>query len=408
MTRQEFFIVDDDPMVINLFRRYLEAAGHGVQSTTHSAGAVAEILSAKPSCVLLDIMMPEVDGLELLKRLRAEPTLKQTKFVVVSAKSYEFDRKRALEFGADGYIIKPVQAENFVAQLERIIRDQVRLTFWGVHGTLPVPGERTVRYGGNTMCMTLEFSRGNLFIFDAGTGIKELSNTLMAQRRTLASAKVFLSHPHWDHINAIPFFVPLFLPGNEFEICGPGHGDVNVREMVSAQMSGVYFPVNIKEFSAGVSFRDLKEERFEVDGIQVQTMLLNHPGYCLGYRMAYGDKLFCYVTDNELYPKETPFYDETYRQRLIAFVRGADALVTDCAYTDQDYERKVGWGHSCVSEVVSLAHEANVRNLYLVHHDTDQGDAEIDAKLEMAREKARSLDSRMHVHCPAERQEVFV
>ena len=142
-------------------------------------------------------------------QVRAEPALDNTKIVVVSGKTYEIDRKRAFDMGADGYIVKPVVPDKIAGQIQRIVEDRVEMTFWGVRGTLPVPGRDTIRYGGNTSCISLEFPTGNLFIFDAGTGIKSLSDHLATQNRSQIQAKILISHPHWDHINALPFFTPM-------------------------------------------------------------------------------------------------------------------------------------------------------------------------------------------------------
>ncbi|MBW2651369.1 MAG: MBL fold metallo-hydrolase, partial [Deltaproteobacteria bacterium] len=285
-----------------------------------------------------------------------------------------------------------------------IILDSIELTFWGVHGTLPVPGDTTVKYGGNTSCVSLEFSRGNLFIFDSGTGIKILSDHLMSEKRQFMEAKIFISHPHWDHINALPFFVPLYIPGNDFEICGPAQGDITVHDLISGQMDGVYFPIKIKEFGAGVHFRDLKEEEFDIDGIKIKTMLLNHPGHCLGYRVKYKNRIVCYITDNELYPESSQFYNERYLNRLTEFVMDADALITVCTYTDNEYESKIGWGHSSISQVVDLAHRAGVKTLYLFHHDLNQADTDIDAKLETAQALLKEKGSSTVCIAPKEKE----
>ena len=380
----KFFIVDDDRLFIKVMRKFLESEGQTVSSSSSSIDALPKIIEEKPDCVLLDLMMPEMDGLEVLKRLRSEPNMAGIKIVVVSGKAYEFDQQRAFSFGADGYIVKPVDQENIVVQLQRIISDKIELVFWGVHGTMPVPGPKTTRYGGNTSCVSLELSRDMLFIFDAGTGIKQLSDHLIEQKQPLVGAKIFISHPHWDHINGLPFFVPLYTPGNEIEICGPTHGDITMRHLISGQMDGVYFPINIKEFSARVYFRDLMEETFEINAVKIRTLLLNHPGHCLGYRVEYKGRTVCYVTDNELYPESSQFYNGHYVKQLMEFVRGTDALITDTTYQDREYEKKIGWGHSAVEQVVDLADRAEVKHLYLFHHDLDQSDDDIDAKLETA------------------------
>lgn len=264
------------------------------------------------------------------------------------------------------------------------MKEDIRVSFWGVRGTLPVPGRKTVRYGGNTSCVSIKFPKNNLFIFDAGTGIKELSNYLISKKSKPTKAMIFISHPHWDHINGLPFFSPLYTKGNELEICGPLNGGMSMRELIAGLMDGVYFPINIKEFAAAVSFHNLGEERFDIDAIKIQTMFLNHPGQCLGYRLNYGGRSICYVTDNEMCPDSNRLYSENYVNKLTDFVANTDVLITDCTYTDEEYEEKIGWGHSSITQVVELADRARVKTLYLFHHDPDQTDDDIDNKLKTA------------------------
>lgn len=395
------YIVDDDPDTVGLLTSLLEDSGHAVISNHSSESAMSALRDEQPDCVVIDLMMPGIDGLELCKEVRGSEDLSQTKIIVISGKAYDFDRKRAFEFGADAYITKPINAKKFVPSLERVVGDRIEMRFWGVRGTLPVSGEESIRYGGETSCVSLEFAKGQFFIFDAGSGIKSLSNHLMAERRGKLEAKIFISHPHWDHINALPFFVPLYVQGNEFEVLGASHGDITVRELISAQMDGIYFPITIKEFGAHVYFRNLKEETINIDNIVVKTMLLNHPGYCLGYRVEYKGRSICYITDNELYLESSEFYNPYYVKRLTKFISDADVLITDTTYTDEEYEAKVGWGHSCISRVIHLAHDANVRQLYLFHHDPDQSDEAIDAKLQISEDMLKELDSKTEVVAPA-------
>jgi phosphoribosyl 1,2-cyclic phosphodiesterase len=286
--------------------------------------------------------------------------------------------------------------------VERKPSSRISCTFWGVRGTLPVPGRKSLRYGGNTSCVSLSFDNGELFVLDAGSGIKELSSDLMSRRRGPLDAKIFITHPHWDHINSLPFLAPLYAHGNEFEICGPTNGDQGMRELVGVQMDGVFFPITMREFGSRVLFRDLTEETTRVGDIEIRTMLLNHPGRCLGYKIDYRDRSVCYVTDNELVPPGTPRHDPAYLERLIGFVRRTDVLITDTTYTDEEYRDKVGWGHSAVGQVVRLAHRAEVKSLYLFHHDPEQTDDHIDEKLAHARGMLEQLGSKTECIAPAE------
>ena len=397
----KYYVIDDEQPIVSALTVLLESAGHEVKGFTSSVEALNLIKVDPPEIIITDIMMPEMDGLELCRRIRDIPEFANIRIIVLSAKTYEFDRSRARELGADGYLTKPVSLTTFLDDLEGLIGKSMTAKFWGVRGTLPLPGERSLRYGGNTSCVSISCSNVPLMIFDAGSGIKSLSNHLMGLGERI-TAKIFISHPHWDHINAIPFFVPLYIPGNEFEILGARHGDISMRELMSAQMDGIYFPITIREFAARVFFRDLGEETIEFDGVTIKSMLLSHPGNCLGYRIDFHGKSICYITDNEMFFAGQPGHNPSYIQRLADFCRGADALITDTTYTDAEYPTKIGWGHSSASQVADLAARAEVDTLYLFHHDPDQGDDDIDAKLEDVRTALTKLESEVKCLAPSE------
>ncbi len=382
----KFYIVDDDGDMRALFKMILEKAGHKIIEFSSGRDALAVLQIDPPDCIITDIIMPGMDGMELIKTVRENDKYNSIKIIVVSVKSYEFDKKRALSMGADGYIEKPVNKEMFMKDIDNLLCEKIELTFWGVHGTLPVPGRSTLRYGGNTSCAAIRFPKNRFFILDAGTGIKELSNHLMKTGSRNMKATFFITHSHWDHINAFPFFSPLYIPGNEFQVCGPAQGDLTMREVISSQMDSVYFPITIKEMCARVYFKDLVEGAYNIDNIEVKTKLLIHPGYALGYRFQYGGKSICYITDNELYMKEVVHYSNNVWENMIKFVQDADILIHDATYTLEEYAKKFHWGHSCVNQVVKLAMNANVKTLYLYHHDIDNTDEDIDQKVETANE----------------------
>lgn len=397
----KFLVVEDSKVFAMMFRQLLEQAGHEALIEIDSQNAMRQVEACQPDCVLLDIMMPGVDGLTLLSRIR-EKYGATIKVIMVSAKAYEADRRKALDLGADGYINKVSERDVLMQRIEAILQNQPLIHFWGVRGTLPVPGERSLRYGGNTSCISMEFADGRLFVFDAGSGIKSFADQLMKSGAHPLKARIFISHPHIDHIQALPFFTPLFIKGNEFEVLGPAQDKKNMRELIAGQMDGVYFPVTMSEFAADVRYTDLGEGEVERDGVVIKTLLLNHPGHCLAYRVDYNGASFCYATDNELYPASSAYFNEDYRRQLVDFIQDVDYLVTDSTYMDEEYAAgKEHWGHSSVSEVVEVADLAGVKTLCLFHHDPDQDDDAIDAKLEFARKALLQRGSATRVIAPA-------
>ncbi|MEQ1665877.1 MAG: MBL fold metallo-hydrolase [Bdellovibrionales bacterium] len=289
----------------------------------------------------------------------------------------------------------------------------MKINFWGVRGTLPVSGEHTTKYGGSTSCVSLELSSGELLIFDAGSGIRQLGKELVEGRISQKEFSIFISHPHWDHINAIPFCLPLYKKEYKCHFYGPKNQSVTMKKMISDQMDGVYFPITIGEFKADLSFRDLGEasngvETIQVGEAQVSTAQLNHPGKCLGYKVQAHGQTFAYVTDNEIFDKNSSQFDIKKYENLKNFIYGVDILITDTTYSNEEYKSKIGWGHSSVGQVVELAHEASVKKLCLFHHDPDQNDKQIDEKLKWAQRKLKELGSTTICHAPVEGSELIL
>ena len=263
------------------------------------------------------------------------------------------------------------------------------LTFWGTRGSIPSPGPSTVRYGGNTPCLELRTSEGWLIILDAGTGIRELGRSLLDRRNGEPIAgDIFLTHAHWDHIQGIPFFAPLFRKGNRFTIWGSKSLPTSIDRVVRDQMSPVVFPVSFEELQARIDFQELAEERRQGTGYEVAAMGVRHPGGALGYRFSTGNadgRALVYVSDNELSPEAR--YDDApgWREKLVAFARGASVLVHDTMYTAEEYRSFVGWGHSTHEQAVELALDADVERLVLFHHRPERTDDEVDRCVESCR-----------------------
>jgi phosphoribosyl 1,2-cyclic phosphodiesterase len=241
------------------------------------------------------------------------------------------------------------------------------IEFWGVRGSIACPSPRHVTYGGNTSC--IEVTAGDeRVILDAGTGIRDLGDSM--NRRDVRRAHLFLTHVHWDHINGFPFFAPGYQSNRTFEIRAAHLRPLGgVREVLAGQMCQPTFPVPLETMRSRLVFEDFEAgDGFKVGQVSVKTAPLNHPNGATGYRLEFGGKAFCYVTDTE-HVIGAP------DQNILGLIEGADIVVYDCTYTDEEFPAKVGWGHSTWQEAVRLCRQANVKKLAIFHHDPAHEDA---------------------------------
>ncbi|HEY4130503.1 MAG TPA: MBL fold metallo-hydrolase [Gemmatimonadaceae bacterium] len=256
---------------------------------------------------------------------------------------------------------------------------------------------------------------GWLVILDAGTGIRELGRSLIAESNGNGgiAADIFLTHAHWDHIQGIPFFAPIFQPGNRFTIWGSKTLPTSIDRVIRDQMSPVVFPVAFEEVGARVDFREIAEERCEGNGYQVTAFGVQHPGGALGYRFVSTDtsstasregtdSSFVYISDNELAAHESYGARLGWRDRLVDFVRGASVLVHDATYTIDEYAKHRGWGHSTYHEAVELALDADVDELVLFHHRPERSDEEVDEWVAKCQALVRERGSKLRIRAAAE------
>lgn len=255
------------------------------------------------------------------------------------------------------------------------------IRFWGVRGSIAAPGEDTVKVGGNTSCVEL-VAGGSRLILDAGTGLRRLGNELMKQGTV--DVTLLLSHVHWDHIQGLPFFTPLYVPGTRLHVVSGSNG-TPTRDILRRQMSAPTFPVDFNEVPASLSYLEVRErQRFVAGDTEVTVAKANHPDAVYAYRVEHRGRSVVYATDTEHYSCVDP--------RLAALARNADVLIYDAQYLPTEYigeagMSRVGWGHSTWEAAVALARAANVGQLVLFHHDPTRSDDAVAAIEALAQER---------------------
>ena len=282
----------------------------------------------------------------------------------------------------------------------------MQITFWGTRGSIAKPGAATARYGGNTSCVEIRADSGTLIVVDCGTGAHGLGQQLTAQNAGAVNGNILISHTHWDHIQGIPFFAPLFVPGNVWDVYGPKGLSQSLRTTLAGQMEHTYFPIALDQFAATIRYHDLVEGAFDIDDVHIVTRYLNHPALTLGYRFEVNGSSVAYCCDHEPHASalgsgRLPI--SGIDRRYADFVSGADIVIHDAQYTASEYaESKTGWGHSPAEYAVRVCRDAGVKRLLLTHHDPLRKDAAIDRIVDAIRQQLRDEGSPLEVMAAAE------
>jgi len=397
---ESLLVIDNDEGLLELLSFVFRNRGFTVLTARQGADGIALAQAHRPSVIICDIIMDDIHGFEVLRRLRADAELTRAIVVMISAKSYKPDIDRAREMGADDYLVKPFYPEELVSRVERLRADRAtpRLTvnFWGTRGSIAAPGPATTLYGGNTACVELR-SGQDILVFDAGTGIRELGLALAQEFRGRAlTVHLFISHTHWDHIQGFPFFVPAYSPGTTLHVYGSVGQGRSLKGVLSGQMQSDYFPVSIGDLVSTIHVHEYRGDPFVIGETTVSATYLNHPGMALGYRVERAGRAVVYATDHEPYratleagSREAEAgrrFGRVLDDAFVGFVRGADLYIGEAQYTDVEYPAKVGWGHSSLSATVEVALQGGVKALALFHHDPMHSDDVVTAMEALAKE----------------------
>ena len=275
--------------------------------------------------------------------------------------------------------------------------------FWGTRGSIATPGPQTARYGGNTACVEIRADDGTLMILDCGTGARELGLHLLHSAQRPLRLHLLMGHTHWDHIQGFPFFDPAFLPDTELNLYAPRDFQHSLEETLAGQMQDPYFPLKLHDLRSRVRYTELEEGCFRLGEVLVETQYLNHTAPTIAYRLSSGDATVAYVADHE------PFWNPADRvfhhpgdQHHIDFLKGSDLIIHDAQYTQEEYPRKMGWGHSTIEYATDVALAAGSSRLALFHHDPSHDDATIRQLEEAARARIATHGGALEVFAAAE------
>ena len=270
-----------------------------------------------------------------------------------------------------------------------------------MRGSIPTPGPATVRYGGNTSCVEVR-SGDDIIILDAGTGLRALGRALLAEfKNKPLSLTLLLTHTHWDHIQGLPFFAPIYDPRCRLRILGGEGARKGLVNALTGQMESTYFPVPFAKLPSNIQIEELKDFNLNVGSVCVRAQRANHPGHCVGYRLFSPEGLVAFFPDTE--PRQGGKDRE-----MIEFLRDVDVLILDSQYDSAEYKKHIGWGHGCVDDSVALAVQAGVKRLCLFHHDPDHDDKKIDSLVRHARRLVAGRRAKLKVDAARELQTIVL
>jgi phosphoribosyl 1,2-cyclic phosphodiesterase/CheY-like chemotaxis protein len=427
-------IIDNDASTRAILSEHLSGKGWRVVEADNGDTGLDLILKNQPAAVLCDIRAPKQNGFKVCQSIRSQGSLSRTRVILTTAGLFPNDRDLAFEAGADDYLCKPIESEKLLSAMEKAAQGDspeprpearsvaampTRVRFWGVRGSIPVPGPATAFFGGNTSCVELR-ADGQVFILDAGSGIRGLGRALAKDYsgRNLA-VTLFITHTHWDHIQGFPFFMPAYDAKAAVRIMGSKGAVYSLREALFEQMRSAFFPVSLNDMASHVTFEGLEEREFEIGDVKVRTILANHPGLCLGFRFSTSAGDVVYMPDHEGFARHeierqraaheniptAIAYAREQDEKVIHFWRNADVVIADSQYDSAEYPTRLGWGHSCIDDTLNLAMQAGVKHLFLFHHDPDHDDEKMKSIVSLAREQARKAGSTMNVDAAREGEE---
>ncbi len=402
LSKKKILIADNSTDFLHQIKEHEHAHLFQIHTCLKGMDCLEKIKKFKPDLIIVEFMLPEVHGIEILHAVKKNPDLKDTGVIITSHHSMFSNHTSAIKMGASYFLEKPFSVSHLFTQISSFFKGTLKpsttpekalcahgqpeapliklgspsyIKFWGTRGSNPVAGAEYVRFGGNTPSLEIR-SGDDLLIIDAGSGIRALGQVIAQEARK--KIHILLSHTHWDHLLGLPFFYPVHQPNREVHIWAPIGFEKSTKELIADILAYPYFPVAFDDIRSDLIFNDLRDSQVvDFGSIRISTHYAFHPGPTLCFKIEVDGKKIGYVTDNEfllgchlkasqIEKKDSLF---TPYESLINFLKGCDTLILEAQYTPEEYTSRVGWGHSSLYNASFLIKKANIKHWIVTHHD---------------------------------------
>jgi CheY-like chemotaxis protein/phosphoribosyl 1,2-cyclic phosphodiesterase len=407
----------------------LESHGYTVRVAEDGEECMDQLDEFKPDLLVLDLIMPKMNGLEVLRHLRSQQATQHLPVIVTTAKDYSTELKHIQQTGPVDVLIKPFDPELLIEKLDRhfnqaetaqglTTRSQLHeaveqyapvldtqrphVKLWGTRGSIPVCGGRYAQHGGNTTCF--EFNTGtNRILFDAGSGLRDAGQSFLAGGP--CHIHLFITHTHWDHIQGFPFFTPIYVPGFEITVYGERGFGKNIESLLCGQMDRDYFPIQREDLRAKINFVFLDDNPVKIGDVTVTREFTQHPGATVGFKVSHQGWNVAFIPDNEFLQGyigspallERGDHLVVPYEPMVRFLDGVDLLVHEAQYLPTDYPKRIGWGHSNLATACALTKLVKAKKWIVVHHDPDHDDAALHSKLNLTRQILKEINHPIQV-----------
>jgi phosphoribosyl 1,2-cyclic phosphodiesterase/ActR/RegA family two-component response regulator len=408
--KKKILLADPDEQMGRLLKKHKSAGNYVFEAVKTGFECLASLDSFQPDLIVVELMLPQIHGMEILRKIKTDPRTHHVGVILTSAHAMVQNYRAALLLHCDYFLEKPFDLRHVYSLFKLFFNSKLHpdpfsgkesamegkhcyvpkmhspnsyIKFWGTRGSSSVSGPEYARFGGNTSCLEIRHGH-DLIIVDAGTGIRSFWTTIAESK--IKQINLLISHTHWDHLAGFPFFAPIYDPDCQVNIWTPIGFEKTTRELFTEMLAYAYFPVRLDDIQANLVFKDIHEGvPFQIGDIEIDTHYAFHPGATVCFKFKIDKLKFGYTTDNEflmgyhgnpnLIGKKHPLLAPY--QSMIEFFKDCDFLVHEAQYTPIEYQNKVGWGHSSITNATVLVKHTEVPGWVVTHHDPKHTDNEM-------------------------------